>query len=471
MQIKSRFFLVALLVVSQTACLGFGMAWATGWLWSEFEDIVHRNVVSQGKAIAHEMALKTIDLDLKIVEPGTTGWEQAQRLCEQIEIPHNGFACLMRFDNGAMLCHPDLSSDPGLLRLFPGRCLLISDSKTASITSIVHEAADAGRHMVQGKVELDGDLHVMTAYVLPELNAVLAVYQSDMAIEMFIASTIRPVMQVGYALIAFIIGATAIVTVFLTEHFETGLVEANFRLESEVQQRTRSLLRTRDAVIFGLAKLTESRDHDTGEHLERIRAYVTILASELAKTHQEIDHHYVADLAVASSLHDIGKVGIPDAVLLKPGPLTPVERSAMEMHTVLGSECLLAISQHLEENNFLDIAQQIAIGHHEHWDGSGYPNGTQGKDIPLAARIVALADVYDALTNERPYKDPIAHEEAREWIATRYAVQFDPSVVEAFVARDKDFARVNANYARKSVKNDSEPLPLETLPAHAGSQS
>jgi len=458
MRIKNRFFLVAFLVVSQAACLGFGMVWATGWLWKEFEEVVHSNVVSQGKAIAHGLALKTADLGLKSVEPGTPEWKEVQALCEQAEIPHAGFACLMRYDNGAMLCHPNLSIDPGLLRLFPGRGLLISDTTTDSIISVVHQAVAAGRRVVQGKVELDGTLHVVTAYSLPKLNVVLAVYQSDMAIDLFIASTIRPVMQVGYALVAFIIGATAIVTVFLTERYETSLAVANAQLEEEVQQRTRSLLRTRNAVIFGLAKLTESRDRDTGEHLERIRAYVTILASELAKTHQEIDHLYVADLAVASSLHDIGKVGIPDAVLLKRGPLTPVERKAMELHTVLGSECLAVIRKQLEEDDFLEIAQQIAIAHHEHWDGSGYPNGTQGKNIPLAARIVALADVYDALTNERPYKGPIAHEEVRSWIATRYAEQFDPSVVEAFIAREQDFARVNSSYASKSTQCDSESL-------------
>ena len=455
MRIKSRFFLVAMLVASQAACLGFGVVWATGWLWHEFELVVHSNVVAQGKAIAHELAAKTASLDLKTVEPGTLDWEKAQSLCEQTLIPHEGFACLMRYDNGAMLCHPDLPTDPGLLRLFPGRCLLLRNDTSVSITSAIQDVAKVNRSVVQGKVELDGELHVMTAYGLPELNAVLAVYQSDYSIELFIASVIRPVMQVGYVLTAFIVGATALITIFLTDRYETGLAEANARLENEVQKRTCSLLRTRNAVIFGLAKLAESRDRDTGGHLERIRSYVTILATQLAKTNQEIDQHYVADLAVASSLHDIGKVGIPDAVLLKRGKLTPTERKAMELHTVLGSECLSAISRQLGEDDFLELAQKIAIAHHEHWDGSGYPNGTQGKDIPLAARIVALADVYDALTTERPYKDRISHAEVREWIATRYAEQFDPSVVEAFIAREKDFARVSESYLKKAQEERS----------------
>lgn len=454
MQIKSRFFLVALLVASQAACLGFGVIWATGWLWTAFEVVVHEHVTAKGQALAHELAIRTADLGLQTVEPGTSDWERLQQMVELCTIPHKGFVCIMRPDSGAMICHPDLEEDPGLLRLFPGRCLLMTDEGAAPITALVNEAREADSHVVTGKVELDGDLHVFTGFRLPDLNAVLAVYQSDNAIEQFIASTIRPVMQVGYALTAFIVGATGIMTVFLINRYEAGLVETNLRLERMVDERTRSLVRTRNAVIFGLAKLAESRDSDTGEHLERIRSYVTILASELAKTNPEIDHQYVADLAVASSLHDIGKVGIPDAVLLKPGKLTPAERQAMELHTVLGSECLAAIQQQLEEDDFLELAQQIAASHHEKWDGSGYPHGIQGKEIPLAARIVALADVYDALTTARPYKEPVSHAETREWIATRYATHFDPAIVEAFVAREADFLRVMQSNTQQSETSD-----------------
>ena len=449
MQIKSRFFLVALLVSSQAACLGFGTIWATGWLWTAFEVVVHEHVSAKGQALAHELALKATEMQLHDVEPGTADWKQLQSLCETADIPHQGFMCIMRPDSGAMVCHPGLKDDPGLLRLFPGRCLLMTEQGAAPITVLVNEANQEDSRVVTGKVELDGELHAFTGFRLSELNAVLAVYQSDLAIEQFISSTIEPVMQVGYALTCFVVGATGIITIFLINRYEAGLIEANLRLERKVDERTRSLVRTRNAVIFGLAKLAESRDRDTGEHLERIRSYVTILATEIAKTNPDIDHLYVADLAVASSLHDIGKVGIPDAVLLKPGPLTPSERRAMELHTVLGSECLSAIQEQLEEDDFLDLAKQIAASHHERWDGSGYPEGLQGKTIPLAARIVALADVYDALTTSRPYKGPVSHAETREWIASRYATHFDPAIVEAFVAREEDFLKVNANYLNR----------------------
>ncbi|NOY42040.1 MAG: HD domain-containing protein [Planctomycetes bacterium] len=450
---KSRCFLVALLVATQAACLGFGVAWATGWLWGAFEQAVHSTAASQGRALAHELALKTSEMSLENIQPGSSGWEQVQALCEETLIPYEGFVSVMRYDNGAMLCHPDISSDPGLLKLFPGSSLLLDDHTSVSITSAMHDAEANNQTVIQGKVELDGEVHFVTAYSLKRLNAVLAVYQSDMAINLFVISTIRPVMQVGYALTASIVGVAAILTLLLIKRYEASLAEAAAKLEQGVEQRTHDLAKNRNAVVFGLAKLTESRDRDTSIHLERMRSYVTILAAEMAKSNSDIDQYYVSDLAVASSLHDIGKIGIPDSVLLKEGPLSPSERSAMEMHTVLGGECLRAIRAQTDENDFVEFAQEIAVAHHENWDGSGYPHGLQGKDIPLSARIVALADVYDALTSTRPYKGPSTHEEARDWIATSYAEKFDPVVVEAFIAREKDFKRVLDSLPAKPYDN------------------
>ena len=187
------------------------------------------------------------------------------------------------------------------------------------VDKVRSEGSAESARAVTGKVDLDGDVYVFTGFAFPNSNVTLGVYQSDMAIDLFIASTIRPVMQVGYVLVAFVVGGTAIVTMFLINRYEIGLKEVNAQLEVQVQDRTRSLLNTRNAVTVGLARLAESRDKDTGEHLERLRSYVTILASELAKTNPEIDHHFVADLSVAATLHDIGKVGIPRRCLAERG--------------------------------------------------------------------------------------------------------------------------------------------------------
>lgn len=199
---------------------------------------------------------------------------------------------------------------------------------------------------------------------------------------------------------------------------------------------------TRSAVIFGLAKLAESRDDQTGEHLDRIRQYVLILAREMANTHPEITPEFIETLAETSSLHDIGKVGIPDSVLLNPGKLTDEQRKVIRKHPLIGGDTLLAIKQRWGDDPFLVTACEVAFSHHERWDGTGYPFGLAGEDIPLAGRIVALADVYDALTSRRVYKDAMTHEQASRIILAGEGTHFDPAVVRAFVNQEAAFKKI-----------------------------
>ncbi|MCP4250157.1 MAG: HD domain-containing protein [bacterium] len=266
------------------------------------------------------------------------------------------------------------------------------------------------------------------------------------------AATIR---FAGIAGSVILILLSGVVTAAIMRRYENGLAAVNADLESLVDRRSQALMKTRDAVIFGLAKLAESRDDETGEHLERIRAYVTVLARELCRVYPEIDDDTIAMLALTSSLHDIGKARIPDAVLLKPGNLDDQERAVIEKHTLIGGDCLLAIKRRLGEDDFLDIACEIALAHHERWDGSGYPFGLAGDQIPLSARIVAVADAYDALTTKRVYKDAMSHDKAREVIEKGSGVHFDPDVVAAFMAREEDF-RTNASHLHGLFDPDQE---------------
>jgi putative two-component system response regulator len=458
MRIKQRRLLVLLLIVSQLGCMGFGVVWATDWLHETLDGFISQNVAAQGRALAYELALNVRESDITSIEPGTDDWNRLQELCESADVPQGGFVSVFRSDTGALACHSNLTKDPALLRSFPGRQALVRGEKVTSIVDAVRKADRPGDHLAEGEVEFGGELYEVACLALPELNAVLAVQQSRYEIDRGAAELVRPLFQMAMVIVASIVGASAVLTMFVLGRFESTLTTLNSSLAKEVEDRTQSLVRTRNAVVFGLAKLSESKDKDTAGHLERLRTYVTFLASQMAKTNPEINHHYVGNLAVASALHDIGKVGVPDAVLLKLGRLNPSERRAMQMHAELGGECLAAIQRQLGDDDFLDLGQQVAIAHHEHWDGSGYPHGIQGKAIPLCARIVALADVYDALTSHRPYRPALSHAEAREWIVSQYGTQFDPEVVEAFVAREADFARVSQTVPQPpsaSLANDS----------------
>ncbi|MCA9079763.1 MAG: HD domain-containing protein [Planctomycetaceae bacterium] len=219
----------------------------------------------------------------------------------------------------------------------------------------------------------------------------------------------------------------------------------------------RELVRTRDAVIFGLAKLSESRDPETGRHLERISLYSTKLASAL-RSYPEyrkiITPTFIRTIGVSSVLHDIGKVGVSDAVLLKRGKLTPAEREHIESHARIGADCLHDIERQLGDSEFLRMAKEIALSHHEWWDGTGYPQGLEGEQIPLAARIVAIADVYDALSTHRSYKEAFPHQECVDHIREGAGTHFDPGLVNVFLQIEGDFRLIARRFAANSDHRD-----------------
>jgi PAS domain S-box-containing protein len=217
------------------------------------------------------------------------------------------------------------------------------------------------------------------------------------------------------------------------------------RLEKKLEASFRRIKNTQSAAILGFARLTEYRDKDTGKHLERIREYTRVLALGLAKLPLYSDYiteDYIEDLCLSSILHDVGKVGIEDAILLKPGKLSPEEFERIKQHATLGGEALRSVDREIQEESFLTIGKEVAFSHHERWDGSGYPAGKKGLDIPLSARIVALADVYDALTTRRSYKEGLSHEEAVGIISSERGTHFDPDVVDVFLSNGEVFNRI-----------------------------
>ena len=464
MDIKRRQVLVAMLVMSQLGCMAFGILWASQWLHGTFDQIIHRSAVVQTKSTAlhlvHEISDLPGDKSGNGAAPSDAQLAEIERLCQRTTIPQEGFVSLMGND-GTLLCDSlpensktDLGKTPGLETLKQG------SHNTPSLVEAL-KTPDPNQESVTGFMTFGGRQFLVTAVNVPQLNAALAVAIPEDKLSAMVAELITPLMHVGFVLIGAVVGATALCTMFLVRRFDSTLLEVSTSLEREVDRRTHALQRSRNAVVFGLSKLAESRDKDAGHHLEHLRTYVTILASELAKHNSKIDHHYVANLAIASALHDVGKMGVPDAVILKLGKLTAAERRAMQMHTVLGDECLAAVERMLgDQDQFLKLAREVAASHHEQWDGSGYPRGLQGKEIPLSARIVALADVYDALTSHRAYRPAASHAEAREWIVSHYGSQFDPEVVEAFIARESDFAKISQAAYRA---NEASSAPVQEL--------
>jgi HD-GYP domain-containing protein (c-di-GMP phosphodiesterase class II) len=260
-------------------------------------------------------------------------------------------------------------------------------------------------------------------------------------------------LTVGVVLIG---GLTILAGLALIRRYESRLERINRGLEMEVQRRIAHSLDVRNALIFGLAKLADYRDTDTGKHLERIAAFSELLGTELRAVHPWIDRRWIERLRLASSLHDIGKVGIPDSILLKPGALTPQEREVMQQHSIIGADTLMCIRERLGPDEFIDMGIEVALQHHEKWDGTGYPGGLRGEEIALSARIVALADFYDALTSARVYKAARSHEETRAMILAERGRHFDPDVVDAFERVHERFDTIR----RTLVGSDTDARPL-----------
>jgi len=242
----------------------------------------------------------------------------------------------------------------------------------------------------------------------------------------------------------------------------------NQQLKHKVEMQVKEISSAQMSMIFATSKLAESKDPETGAHLERMQIFCKVLSEYLAKTEpfkDVITPEYIECIYAASSLHDIGKVGIPDNVLLKPGKLTDNEWEIMRTHTIIGANTLRAVIDKHPGNAFIRMGIEIAESHHEKWDGSGYPFGLKGDAIPLAARILAMADVYDALTSVRCYKEAFSHEKSREIIVQGAETHFDPRIVEAFLNCEDQFIRI-----KKEFKDEEDAFSYQEMASLVSSQ-
>lgn len=386
------------------------------------------------------------------IRPGTPAWDAAQKLVAQSQ-PAGG--TLMLLDPyGGLLCHPGLDANPGLRRVdyAEQRLRLIPGNERVELGQLRPQTAIIGEGDFLG-----GPATVGVAYN-PRIaaKALVIIPQAGLA-----ASTRRladGIMLLIAAGGAGVLVLTVVGSVVLVRRYDSILMRANEKLEEELNRRVRRGLVIRNGLIFGLAKLADYRDTDTGKHLERICRYSEVLAQELRSEFPEITRTWIDLLKLAASMHDIGKVGIADSILLKPGVFSPEERRVMEMHPLIGADTLVAIRKRVGDDDLLNMGIQITLSHHERWDGKGYPYGLSGEQIPLSARVVALADMYDALTSKRVYKPAMPHAKAREIILQNRGSHFDPRIVDAFLRLESEFDRVREELAPKDGADERPAL-------------
>ncbi|MBL3599719.1 MAG: two-component system response regulator [gamma proteobacterium endosymbiont of Lamellibrachia anaximandri] len=251
--------------------------------------------------------------------------------------------------------------------------------------------------------------------------------------------------------------STAIVLARVKTHLtlkqaREALANQNQILEERVKARTKELAMAKDTTILAMATLAETRDNETGNHIRRTQYYVKALAETLSK-HPNfaplLTDDYIEQLYKSAPLHDIGKVGIRDSILLKPGKLTEEEFEEMKNHTIYGRDAIIEAEklQGNPDSSFLQIAREIAYGHHEKWDGSGYPNGLSGQEIPFSGRLMAVADVYDALISKRVYKPAFSHEKSSDIIRKGRGGHFDPDIVDAFERINDEFHSIARKFS------------------------
>jgi len=228
-------------------------------------------------------------------------------------------------------------------------------------------------------------------------------------------------------------------------------------LQDLVDERTQELKAAKEATVEAMGIVAENYDPETGAHISRTKNYVKALAEKLAtmpKYQDYLTKDVIEKMYISAPLHDIGKVSIDAAILTKPGKLTPEEWEVMKQHAIIGEETILMAQKRISEKMLLSVACEIAGAHHEKWDGSGYPRGLKGEDIPLAGRIMAVADVYDALISRRCYKPPFGHKKAVEIILEGRGSHFDPALVDAFIELQEDFRQIALEFTEDELERE-----------------
>lgn len=436
--LRSRGSFIAAITLLQVVVVGLGWVGATQATRVGLAARVRERVIEESSRGVSHLAAAVAKVSGGKLRRGTEEWTQVEALLDGFNRAGPARIALLSEERELLYPLGGINGRPNpVLTLIPGEeTMLLSELAPGTVVT-------AKAMWQPGGTGEDGESVISVLFnaqsgvklVACTPGRVFAVAERALARDVLLWASL-----VGLAVLSITIGGS----VMLVRRYDTMVMRMNRQLEAEVDRRTRRGLAIRNGLVFGLAKLADYRDTDTGKHLERICRYSELLAQRLAATHAEIDKAYIERLKLASSMHDIGKVGIPDSVLLKPGPLTKDERKLMETHASIGADTLMAIRHRVGDDDLLNMSVQVALCHHEKVDGTGYPNGLNGEQIPLCARIVALADMYDALTSVRVYKAAMSHEKAVAVIAAARGTHFDTRVCDAFDATQGQFDAARA---------------------------
>ncbi len=451
-------------------CVGASQAlvFAVGW-WFVYEE-THQNVaesvedvILQSNVAAAEAILRVLDGIPNVDVPGSREWERTQKVIEGLELGGGGFACVLD-SRGNIACHPDLLAMPGLRdvnlsneELFDlhgnvvGRMSEVEPGET--FKGIVEFVFD-GRHYLATRVDAD-------------TRSQLLVHQPVSGLSAASAHVTGPLLVRSATVGLLVVALTGCLALVLVRAHDRSMARWTRDLERLVEERSVDVVQSHRAVVMGIAKLAEYRDNETGLHVERMCAFSAMLAREYARQFGGLDDAWIDDLELAASLHDIGKVAIPDSILLKPGKLTDAEFEQMKVHAETGAEALCAVREELVETRLVDLGREICSGHHEKWNGRGYPRGLSGVDIPLSARLVSLADVFDALMSKRVYKDAMPFDKVVAIIREGAGQHFDPDVVACFEEIKTELAATHARLL--DVEEPPAALPVRATAPHAPS--
>ena len=460
LDLRSKSQLIEWLAGTQVILLILALGCFGAWIKVKLGSLIRQQIIAENQLIAEQMGRVLESLPTESMVFGDSNWNRLQTIVEEAILPNDGFLCIASSETGRLLCHPKMRTNPGLRNTNVGNMQLdIQDEGKLPLLGAIQNSTNLKRSAVTGLVISGMRTEIVSAALLPQFQGILLVHQAEASTQAAVSRILNPLGFIGLVIGLAMIVVTTKISVAIIKRYESELALINEGLEQTVRDRTLALTKTRDAVIFGLAKLAESRDSDTGEHLDRISLFSTELAVNVERRLGNSKSELAQTIGLAASLHDIGKVGVPDRVLLKPGKLDMEERRIVEIHPKVGEECLNAIEERLGNDGFLSLAREICAYHHEKWDGSGYPYGLAGSQIPIAARIVAVADVYDALRSRRPYKEPMSHDAACEIIREGSGKHFDPDVVDAFFQCHTAFEKISSDYLVSNQVTQPSRLP------------